>query len=169
MTKLMQSSHHYNNVEQLSFAEPIKQIVCKTFGISMDELEYAKNNGRLKAFIKYMRILYLVVDFRLILQRFGTEGTKPIFGDNVWSDLLRSKITDNNTIYIVSDWRFPIEAIDSDIKVHIVNLKSSGTIDSHVSENALVDYKFDFVIDNSGTMEELEQQVEDFLTKAKLL
>ena len=148
-----------SKAKSLSFAKPMKDIISNTFDITLDELEYAKNKGRMKSFIKYRRLVFLTTDFRVVLQRFGTEGMKPTFGDNVWSDLLRSKMTDKDMTYIISDWRFPEEAKDTDIKIQVYNTNSKASGDTHVSENALVNQKYDYRINNNSTMESLEEKV----------
>jgi hypothetical protein len=50
--------------------------------------------------------------------------------------------------------------------------KETGTIDLtplHPSETALDDAKFDYVIDNDGTLDELVEKVRVILTKEKII
>lgn len=121
----------------ISFAEPLKDIMAITLGYSKDELEDLKNNSNL--------------EYRGYLQRFGTEAMKKHFGDDVWANLLLSKIKDDE-VTIVSDWRFKSEynvlAKHHDVitvRVHNDNL----TPDSHISERDLIGFKFDHVLDNT--------------------
>jgi len=146
------------------FADAMKFIISRTFDITLSELEYAKNNGKLKTFLKYKRLVFLVVDFRKILQRFGTEGMKPIFGEGVWRKIVEKNLKEDY-VNIIPDYRFPIEKIEGAITIRVNRsiLKRHCVSDTHVSENALRDTKMDYTINNNGTFKDLELSVEKIL------
>lgn len=140
-----------SSAEIMSFAEPMKNIISTIFGISLEDLDEYKNNPNqvtLQLFDNYNEVL--VTDFRAILQKFGSEAMKPIFGENVWHDLLIKRADKSEADYIlVPDFRFPVEDIDEAIKVKVFNddIKSD---DTHTSETSLDDFKFDYYINNTS-------------------
>ena len=75
--------------------------------------------------------------------------------------------------WIVTDCRFPNEAESINQKNGIVirvNSDRCNNEDKHPSETALDDYdKFNYVIENNGTLEELLYKVRDILKKEELL
>jgi hypothetical protein len=141
--------------ETFSFAEPLKDIVAKTFLISQSELEDYKNNpNRYKIMLKdnegsNSRIL---TDFRQVLNDLGTPIMKSYFGDNIWVNLTENKIKKSQSkVIIISDFRFPVEKLQmKDIKVITIRVNKEGLEPSNlVSENSLNDFVFDYEIDNN--------------------
>jgi len=151
-----------SDIRVMSFADPLKQIVADTFGISLSELEEYKNNPE-----KYPIVLpnESITNFRLILQRFGTEGMKPVFGKDIWQRLLieeANKCSEN--IIVVPDFRFPEEMFEGAITVKIIGSPDIDTGDIHPSEVSLEGFKFDHYIDNSlKDPEALRAQVKQFI------
>lgn len=142
-----------------SYADPIKTIISKTFDISVDELNDYKNN-KSKLYINEdgLSEKYLI-DFRGILQRFGTEAMKHEFGDDVWINKTKENIKKSGVDFaIISDFRFKEEAIPHLSTIHIFN-DEIETTDSHISENDLIEYPFEHFIDNTG-QKDLTEQVE---------
>lgn len=141
------------SVEIMSFADPMKDIISKSFDISLEDLEDYKNE-KTKIAVKIPKLdgylCDVISDFRTLLQRFGTEAMKPIFGDSVWADLLYKKAQNSETDYvIVPDFRFIVEDIPNYCTIHIKNDDVDHN-DSHASENELNDYSFDVVLNNTG-------------------
>ena len=129
--------------ERLTFAEPIKEILATTLGISKEALDEMKNNEDLKI---------LNTNIREILQRFGTDAMQHHFGKDVWIDRLAAQLPKSG-VAIVTDWRFKHEynmlskyGTVVSVKVMDSNLEQN----SHISENDLNDFKFDFEIDNTA-------------------
>lgn len=132
-------------VEIMSFADPIKKIMAKTFNMSLDDLDVAKN---VAAPIQVNN--KLTTDMRTVLQVFGTEAMKEFFGEDVWTQLFLERSKKISVDYVlVPDFRFLCEEWVGDFTIKIVNrnIKSS---DTHRSENELNDYVFDYTIDNTG-------------------
>jgi len=147
-----------------SFADPMKQIVSTTFGISVQDLEIYKNNPRdFKVFLSHHDLEFAETNFRKVLQLFGTEGMKPYFGDDVWVKLLKDSVKDADVDYvIVPDFRFKIEAISS-LTVRVRNKKiEEQCTDTHASENELNDFPFLREIDNTG-LPDLGPQVKELI------
>jgi hypothetical protein len=101
-------------------------------------------------------------DIRPLLQRFGTEVGREMWGENFWVDASIDKIEDGSKV-IFADVRFPNEA--NAIKglggeVWRVTRDGFGPANDHISEHALDDFEFDKYISNAGTLEELYLKVE---------
>lgn len=211
--------------EILHIAAPMKRIVSKSFGLTLDELEELKNNPdkhymivtdsefllhtenekisierdevveRLKGgFSKETGIRFDTgtakkivsvstepdeehkTNFRRVLQRFGTEAVKPIFGDDIWVKTLIKKIRSSFNEYIlIPDFRFKAEyegvfhgGMKHGWETYTVRVASPGTEenpDAHPSETELDDFSFDYTIENVKEfgLSYLESEVETFL------
>jgi hypothetical protein len=77
--------------------------------------------------------------------------------------------------WILTDMRFPneMEAVELREGITIRVNRNNGTraidVNPHPSETALDDAKFDYVIDNDGTLDELVEKVRVILTKEKII
>ena len=105
-------------------------------------------------------------DVRGLLQRFGTEVGREMFGDDFWVNAAIKDVPDGAKA-VFSDVRYPNEA-DAirrlGGKVWRVLRPGVGPANEHASEHALNDYKFDKVIDNSSSINGLHSQVETLLS-----
>ena len=151
-----------SDIKVMSFADPLKKIVADTFNISLTELEQYKNNPE---DVTLPLPNGSITNFRLILQRFGTEAMKPIFGDDIWQRLLieeANKCSEN--IIVVPDFRFPEEKVEGAITVRIIGSSDISDGDAHPSEVSLEGFDFDYYIDNSmKDPEALRLQVKKFI------
>jgi hypothetical protein len=155
------------------FADPIKEIIAKTFNISLEELEEYKNNTdqfglEIKAYpnnqpdstIKH-------INFREILQRFGTEAMKPIFGERVWVEATAKKL-EGEEISIITDFRFKEEynLLNKQYEVYTIKIYNNNLedTDSHASETELdeANFKYDFYIDNTD-QPDITNDIKDIL------
>ena len=126
---------------------------------------------------------------RWILQQWGTEVCRKNFHDDIWIASLENKLRNSKDDVVISDCRFPneIQAIKQagGIVVRVVRgpepewydaavsrnrgpngnstwalsgrkLEQSGI---HASETSWVGTRFDVVLDNNGTLDDLYQQV----------
>lgn len=135
-----------------SFANRMKRIIADTFGISREELEKYKNEETVVSIGGVP-----TTNMRKILQRFGTEAMKPIFGSNIWTQLMRADIVKSKSpLIVIPDWRYTSEytylsemlnckIITVYIENHDIQKK-----DTHISENDLVDFSFEHCLDNTG-------------------
>lgn len=141
--------HLGKSARVISFAQPMKEIIAVTLGISMEELDDLKNNSD--------------NPHRGYLQRFGTEAMKPWFGKNVWADLAIKKIQEaEEEIIIISDFRFPEEGEKFPTLFDTTTVKvirkglPTDLSDLHISERALEDFKFSGEIYNDGDLIDLK-------------
>ena len=151
---------NYVECQKLSFAQPLKEILADTLNISLSELEDKKNNNEtINWFNGY-------ISFRQLLQRFGNGKMKTFFGKDVWVKLTESKIKDD--LVVISDFRFK-EEYEYLKKFHkVITIKVERDLkndDKDESENDLNDFKFDYVINNNGTLIETEKQVIKILSE----
>jgi len=101
-------------------------------------------------------------DVRGLLQRFGTEVGREMFGQNFWVDQAIKSVPDGAKV-VVADVRFPneadaIKALNG--KVFRVHRDGVYAANDHISEHALDNYDFDGVIENNGSIEYLKSLVE---------
>ena len=126
---------------------------------------------------------------RYILQQWGTEVCRKGFHDDIWIASLENKLRNSRDDVVISDCRFPneIQAIKAagGIVVRVVrgpepewynaavscnrgpNGNSTWALSGrrleqlgvHASETAWVGTKFNVVLDNNGTLDDLYQQV----------
>lgn len=117
---------------------------------------------------------------RTLLQTLGTQYSRQIVHPNIWvnatmSDYVVSQFVDGTIKepnWIITDCRFPNEAnaVKERGGINIrVNRPSTVEVSTHESETALDSYDFDYVIENTGTIEDLVVKVEEILLKEGLL
>ena len=156
------------SVEVKSFAEPMKHILSVIFGVSLDTIETAKNEPHNFPVVMTQsntkdNAVRFSTDMRQILQRFGSDAMKPIFGDDVWVRLMDQYVQSSSADFIiVPDFRFLIEHIPSATTIRIkCNLAEST--DQHVSEIELDDFAFDYVLNNDNH-QLTQQDLDNFVT-----
>ena len=134
-----------------------------------------------------------VEDFspRLALQWMGTEAGRQVFGENIWCAAMEKYILENPGNYVIPDVRFRnefkmiksmrgtmlrirrgpepswynvAEVWNAAQKEEKTNLMMPGQLtDIHPSEREWIGEKFDHVIENEETIENLHNMVEDAL------
>lgn len=138
---------------KMSFADELKNILCRTFDISREDLDYFKNENIELHYENNLKC----INFRELLQRFGTEGMKPAFGNSVWADLLYNKIKDfEHKNIVVSDFRFLCEYQNHDnlnVKTILVKDNRELPLEGHSSDVELYQnsFKFDYSLYNDKT------------------
>jgi hypothetical protein len=161
--------HH--GFERASFAEPMKASASAALGVTVDDLEGWKNNPHaivavgLKVEDGYM-VTHTEQTIRSYLQRYGTEAHReiPEFGENVWTDMIVSKIDaarERAFGVVVTDVRFDNEAEviraagGTIVKVYDPRKDDDGA-DTHASEQLP---EADWTLWNGGTFEDLYKAV----------
>jgi hypothetical protein len=85
--------------------------------------------------------------------------------ENVWVNALFADYNENSR-WIITDVRFPNEA--EAIKKHggiVIRINRDVDTNNHLSETALDDYEFDYVIDNNSDMYKLALDVKAIAEK----
>ena len=158
----------YLDAEIVSFAKPVKDLMCLTFGITHEQLDKFKNNKE-TLYIDEDSIFTPFIDFREILENFATDAMREsgYFKESIWIDLAKDKINNSEKDYIlIPDFRFPNEFDElSEYNIKTVRVNNSNIIRSDSkAESSLEDFKFDFYIDNSKMdIEDLKRQVKDII------
>lgn len=125
---------------------------------------------------------------RWVLQYWGTEVCRKAFHDDIWIAALEARLSRRSDNTVISDVRFPNEI--ASIKnaggkivwvkrgelptwYHLAKNANSGEapvarqmlddLGIHVSETAWVGTKFDVVIENNGTIEELYTNIKNLV------
>lgn len=101
-------------------------------------------------------------EFRQFAQRLGTEGGRAVFGDDVWVDLVMSKIEElpSSALVLVPDVRFPneYEAIKA-AGGYVVRVDRPSLVedefDAHASETEWLRLEPDTVVRNDGALGDL--------------
>lgn len=146
-----------------SYASPMKDIIAKTLGISLEELDVYKNMSE-PIFDSERTML---TDCRKVLQVFGTEAMKPWFGNAVWSDVFIRQDFKNKYI-IIPDWRFNVEyeeakKVYENVITLRVNDNNITTYDPHQSESELAHATFDYTIDNTSKDNYILDEIDKFV------
>lgn len=161
-------SQHYNNYvknhalqdyrghNKIAFADDIKRICKNTFGLTDDDVNTPEGKKRtLPVYGKTVREL---------LQGIG-EGLRNAISPDIWVITTMMKIdrllANGKTHLLVTDVRYPNElsALKSRGFTVIKLIRDTGIVDIHPSEKDLSDKLFDYVIDNNGTIADLEEKL----------
>lgn len=109
---------------------------------------------------------------RKILQMLGTEGGRDVIHPNIWVNATLGDLTEKDQV-IITDARFPneVEGIKRKKGIVVKIIRPSVVSTSkHPSETALNDYtNWDYVIVNDGSLEKLEDKVEQMLFHFNIL
>lgn len=104
-------------------------------------------------------------EVRQLLQRMGTDVGRKLIDDNIWVNITLSNL-DKNGKYVVTDCRFPNEALA--IKkmgglVIRINRMGIGPVNNHASETSLDDFPFDIYVDNNYDVDHLHSMMRSLL------
>lgn len=164
---------------EMSWAELLKLSAAASFGLQFESvskcLEWAdklKSRGYVSVDIKQEDGINYdrhEITGREFLQNYGTEAHREIFDDDFWVNAFwtNNDFREDDIVFIC-DTRFENEA--RSIKEHngliiqIANDKvDSAANDTHASEVPLPGEYIDIVIDNNGTLDDLNEAAETFV------
>ena len=133
-----------------------------------------------------------IITPRLVLQEFGTDCMRNGFYDGIWVSMVKQRIINNpSTAFVVPDVRFRNEQnVIRDLGGEVWQVKrgadpewfGSAILDNQSDNKLMADYdihpsewkwidannKFDSILYNDGTIEDLKSQVEDHLASNEL-
>ena len=153
-----------------AFADKLKEGVCRLFNISLEDLEWLKNQDhawvQVSSGILDKHNSYSDNTFRVFLQRFGTEMAREAFGYNFWIEQWQRSYFELRAMghnVVVTDVRFENEAtMLRSLQGVIVEITRPGLeSDGHVSEDPLPRSLVDAQIANNGSIEALSVDVYD--------
>lgn len=174
-----------------SFAGALKDAVAAVFGWDRELLEGSTPESRIwRETVDpwwSQRLGRPQLTPRWILQQWGTEVCRKSFHDDIWIAALENRLRTRTGHTVISDVRFPNEiATIRNRGGQVIWVQRGGTPEwydvaletvagkfdhmaqaypeVHPSEWAWVGTKFDAVIDNNGTVEQLHEQIKNLLS-----
>lgn len=145
------------------FADPLKNAAREIFGLSDRQL-YGEDKETIDPFWERSP--------RQIMQLLGTECIRNVIDRDAWVKSMRRWIDNAKAAgacgVVIPDARFENEADAIRAwggEVWRVERPGIEAVNPHPSESALDAYAFDHVIVNSGTLDELRDQIDQCLTR----
>jgi hypothetical protein len=145
----------HNEFIKMSFAAPMKEAMYRLNPIvKVDEISSLRYKNIVDVY-GLDKAKESVPEIRRLLQVFGTEVGRDLFGENFWVDIVLNNI--KNEKVVISDVRFKNEADairSKGGKIWRIIRKDVGPVTGHPSETDLDNYKFDnTLINNHGVLE----------------
>lgn len=151
-----------NNIgyQHTSFAKALKSCLSVILNKDLDKFENISFKNSRIDWLNNMTV-------RELLQKFGTAIRNEVC-DDFWVKVCLKNCTED---CIISDVRFESEAEGiRDINGIIIRINRDGAgAGNHISEIALDNYSFDYIIDNNGTEEDLLFKVKKFCEEKDLI
>lgn len=166
-----------HNFERRAFADPLKRSVAALFNIPFSDVDKLKldESAYVALGIQTDKVYDQVVrtqSFRQMLQRYGTEAHRDVFGQSFWTDqALPVGGYYTGRAIVITDVRFENEATRiNELNGWLVRIVRPADIsefhdqpDTHSSETEQEDIKCDYELTNDDTIEKLYEQVETML------
>jgi hypothetical protein len=152
--------------ERIALADKIREAIYKLDPI----VPATRDFRRLSELVDgqgWDRVKVRYPEVRRLLQVYGTECGRDLFGENVWLDAALKHVNPDEN-FVVTDVRFQNE-VD-----YIRNLGGTlikivrpgvGPRNAHSSEAGLPDSTFDFVLTNNGSPEDLQDMVRELVAR----
>jgi len=143
--------------KRIAFADPIRELLLEINPI-------LANGYHLKTIINEegWTLAKNKEEVRRLLQELGV-GARQVLGDDVWVVAALRKMENFKENYVITDVRFENEAVMvRQLGGEIWRIQRPGiqAVNNHVSELEMDGYKFDRVLRNEGTLEELESLIQ---------
>ncbi len=135
----------------INFADALKLEIARMYNCTVQYINEHKDN------------------FQLILQGHDTDYRRKLYSDNYWLERYLRKCLEVDSSYIVtSDVRIENEAsLIKDMGGVLVRINRNLNVDSHISETGIDKLQYDFTLDNTGSLEQLRNQVNDLMRRIK--
>lgn len=182
----------FHGFKKLSYAEPLKDAVAAIFGWDREMLEGTTASSRQwreevdEWWAKRLDAPHLTP--RWVLQQWGTEVCRKNFHNDIWVAATENNLRKINDNVVITDCRFSNEvdairkaggkvirvvrgknpnwysyAEDYTLTQNPQSLAMLMDYNVHASEYSSVGLKYDFVIDNNGTVDDLHTLVESVI------
>lgn len=151
--------------EQIAFADVLREALI-VLNPRVQYKEGAEYHDLADAWVwyGYEKLKANSPQLRGLLQRLGTDVGRDMLGQDVWVDATFRRM-DPSKSYVIADVRFPNEARAIErAGGHLVRVQrpGCGPINDHISEVALDDYPFTLILENSGSLDDLQHLVYRF-------
>lgn len=150
---------------RVSFADILRDSLYKLNPVVSVARETVRHGwGRVRSIVDDMgwdvaKVQY--PEIRELLQRFGTEVGRELYGENFWVQMAMAKLVDGQD-YVIPDVRFPNEAHAvhelGGIVLRVVR-PGTGAVNSHVSDTGIDALPTDGEIWNGGDFDDLLDEV----------
>jgi len=161
---------HNHGFKKMSFADPMREALVRLNPTILVGDHYSPLATAVRL-IGWEELKVASPDIRPLLQRFGTEVGRKMFGENFWVDIaLKEAAKYENVVF--ADCRFLNEVNALHLiggETWRVNRPGFDAVNDHVSEHELDDYKFHRYLDNSGDLNHLHTQVSVMVDLSKTL
>ena len=152
-----------------SFASSVKDICSILFNFPRDKIEGIRSEDRIwretpdKSMSELLKRDFSPRDAMMLI---GGIGRNQIHND-IWIKTLFDRYEKNKTNLLITDLRFPNEYEEIRKRKGIIIRINSNRAkkSSHISECALDNHIFDYIIDNNGTIDDLYEKVNIIITK----
>lgn len=143
------------------FAEKLKLCLAAILRVPLNKFEDIE--------YKNSKINWLNMTVRELLQKFGTAIRNEVC-DDFWVKVCLKDYSESQN-WIISDVRFKseIEGIKQFNNITLRVNNSNAGAGNHISEVDLDDYKFDYIINNNGSLEDLLFKVKEFCLINKII
>tara|TARA_B100001287_G_scaffold274730_1_gene280696 strand:- start:11410 stop:12021 length:612 start_codon:yes stop_codon:yes gene_type:complete len=171
-----------HNFTKISFADKLKDGVASVFNWDRQKLEGDTDSSRAwreEPDKFWSKEVGKPITPRLVLQLFGTDCMRDGFFDGIWVSVVKQHLLHDTTKdYVIPDVRFPNEAnMIHSLNGQVWQVKRGADPvwfrmyqdigvepkDVHESEWRWANVKFDGIISNNGTFDDLKNQVQDHL------
>ena len=172
---------------KISYASTLKDIICLLFGWCRELMEGDTEKSRMwretvdEWWAEKLDIPGLTP--RMVMQKIGTDLFRKHFNENIWVHIVEKKIKDIGFLQnvVITDCRFPNEIellrkfggkiihIHRDLPLWFDNYIAGEYCEEaeflHISEKSWILEKFDYIIDNRGSISDLEMKVDEYMKK----
>ena len=145
--------------ERIAFADAIRDLLGK--------MTLALEDGMpLEMLVRTHNWEYIKKNYpstRKYLQELGFAA-REVLGEDIWVIAAINKMYDPHINYVVTDVRFENEAVmikQMGGQIWRIRRNDVGPINDHISEIALDDYKFDQILKNEGSLDDLKQRLDE--------
>ncbi len=148
-------------VTRIAFADPLKLAAQHMFGLTGPQTWDDS--------LKEVVIPHWGMTPRRMFQLLGTEASKPIFGNDIWTKRwqVTYEILKDTDDVVIPDVRFDVEVdMIRSLGGYIIEVQRGHGLDgdagAHASESGISSMP-DYRLDNNGTLEELAKQIDDMV------
>lgn len=147
--------------QRVAFADPMREAV-----LTLNPIIAVDSYGRTFRLAETVEDLgwdeaKKTLEVRRLLQVFGTEVGRRMFGEDFWVKMGMAQIKPGGR-YVITDVRFLNEALAvKQVGGLLIKIRRPGVgpVNQHASDAGLDDFLFDHIIDNDGTIDDLRRKV----------
>jgi len=156
--------NRFQNVTRVAFADPIKKVAQHIFLLNdhnneeYDRLKRSNidiNGGRFETTWKHVEGRHVVREIGMLMRSYDPSQFTKYVSDAI------NKARNVSDIFVVTDLRFDNEYIMlKEYGAKIIKItRPDYHYDGHITERGFNDYLVDYIIDNNGSLQDLEKRV----------